>query len=94
MMNIDEKYENFDTAMKKLIIATCHPFNKFVFFWVLKEYFALMTEFGEKLLDYLHSENYNNNFLLFGEKSSPNFWTVVCYLVCIKDLNHEIWSIL
>lgn len=92
-MNIDEKYENFDTAMKKLIIATCQPFNKFVFFWVFKEYFALMTEFDEKLLDYLHSENYKNNFLLFGEKSS-NFQIVICYLVCMKDLNHDIWLIL
>ena len=32
MMNIDEKYENFDTVLKKFFVAVCHPFNKFIMF--------------------------------------------------------------
>ena len=38
-MNINEKYENFDTVLKKFFVAVCYPFNKFIIFWDFKEYF-------------------------------------------------------
>lgn len=40
MMNIDEKYQNFDIVLKKLMVAMCRSFNKFILFWDLKEYFG------------------------------------------------------
>lgn len=40
MMNIDEKCENADPALKKLIVAMCHPFNNSFLSWDFKEYFG------------------------------------------------------
>lgn len=48
MMNIDEKCENADPALKKLIVATCHPFNNSFYPEILKNTLALLTEFGGK----------------------------------------------
>lgn len=71
-MNIDEKYENSDTVLKKFFVAVCHPFNKFIIFWDFKEYFdSDRYQWGiTKLFLFLKLEH---NFPLIGKEPSPKF---------------------